>query len=279
LAQFSSDGRTVARYAKWRLGEEDPAGTLWDLNSKELERQVVFPVRPRADDFVVAGRTLISVTVERPVARFAPMEGPATVEWWDLHSPTRRTQCVLEKVVGFRWEPWILFMGPMGARLQSLPGELTLAPDGKTAAAATASPSKIIVWSAVTGKKLQEIRVPEASLGYDYKGFRWHRRFLYAPDGRHLALLNTNGTVQIVRLGDNEEGRLLDHYQRGLVHARGKDYARAIGDFTEVIRLDPNHAWAYQQRGLAYAEQGEQARAKADLDKAFQLDPKLAQKK
>jgi uncharacterized caspase-like protein len=47
------------------------------------------------------------------------------------------------------------------------------------------------------------------------------------------------------------------YYDRGLVYYHKKDYNRAIAEFTQAIRLDPNYADAYTSRGVAYADKGE----------------------
>ena len=46
---------------------------------------------------------------------------------------------------------------------------------------------------------------------------------------------------------------------------------KAIADYTEAIRLDPNLALAYNSRGIAYQKIGEEAKVAADFVKAKQL--------
>jgi len=63
--------------------------------------------------------------------------------------------------------------------------------------------------------------------------------------------------------------------------ARGTAYhfterQRAIADYSEAIRLDPNYALAYHNRGRAYVEKNEHDRAIADYSEAIRLDPKYA---
>jgi WD40 repeat protein len=274
LAQFSADGRMLALYTKWHLVDEEFAGTLWDLSNDNLEKRARFPARPRADGFVLNDQTLTSVTVQR--------DGAANVRLWDLKSNARKKQIDLEQAHEFlghvfhgfndypkqRWGRWEF------ETREDFP--VTLAPDGTTVAAVDKS-STVVIWSAGTGKKLREIRVPWVGPGGHTVSSSGH--LLHAPDGRHVALWNHNGTVYILRLADDGKRPLRACYERGLAHVRERDFARAIDDFTEVIRLDPSHARAYEQRGLAYAEQGKYDRAKADLERAFQLDPKLAEKK
>jgi tetratricopeptide (TPR) repeat protein len=48
---------------------------------------------------------------------------------------------------------------------------------------------------------------------------------------------------------------------------------RAIADYTQAIRLDPNNAVAHRERGVAYFDEGDQDRAKADYTQAIRLDP------
>jgi WD40 repeat protein len=137
----------------------------------------------------------------------------------------------------------------------------------------------LTVWSASTGKKLRRYALPGC------------RQFKLAPDGRHLATANANGTVYILRFRDRavsgqapvrpEQAMRQDvaaSFRRALAHARWKEYDRAIADFSRVIRLDPRHARAYYQRGLLYAEKKDFAQARADLDTAIKLDPQVVDK-
>jgi tetratricopeptide (TPR) repeat protein len=53
-----------------------------------------------------------------------------------------------------------------------------------------------------------------------------------------------------------------------------KDYARALHDLNEAIRLDPNNVDAYFNRSLIYLHEGDVSRQMQDLDIAIRLDPK-----
>ena len=48
-------------------------------------------------------------------------------------------------------------------------------------------------------------------------------------------------------------------------------YDKAVRDYSEAIRLNPNFAMAYKNRGDAYKIQGELDKAKADFAKAEEL--------
>jgi len=62
----------------------------------------------------------------------------------------------------------------------------------------------------------------------------------------------------------------------GLAYVRGKhQYDRAIQDFDQTIRLNPNFAEAFYDRGLAYRVLGQQNLAALDFAKARQLNPNL----
>ena len=60
---------------------------------------------------------------------------------------------------------------------------------------------------------------------------------------------------------------------RGWAYAEKGEYARAIADCNQAIRLDPQYAQAYDTRGYAYAQKGNAGWAMADYDRAIALDP------
>jgi len=67
------------------------------------------------------------------------------------------------------------------------------------------------------------------------------------------------------------------YYNRGIAYHRGEgDLDRAIADYDEAIRLNPNGAMYYNNRAIAYRAKGELDRAIADYDYAIRLDPKHA---
>jgi Tfp pilus assembly protein PilF len=51
------------------------------------------------------------------------------------------------------------------------------------------------------------------------------------------------------------------------------DYAAAIEEYTQAVRLDPNYALAYRNRGRAYASRNNLDRAIADFTEVIRLDP------
>ena len=66
--------------------------------------------------------------------------------------------------------------------------------------------------------------------------------------------------------------RALEHIRRGNRERAIEALEAAIGEYTEAIRLDPEHATAYLLRARAHEEKGDEAKAEADLAKARTLE-------
>jgi len=72
-----------------------------------------------------------------------------------------------------------------------------------------------------------------------------------------------------------KEEQAIDAVHRGEAYFNKGEFDKAIADFTEAIRLNPEYDLAYIVRGLAYSEKGEHGRAITDYTDAIALDPKL----
>jgi hypothetical protein len=62
------------------------------------------------------------------------------------------------------------------------------------------------------------------------------------------------------------------YFDSGLASLIRKEYDKAIGDFTEAIRLEPNNTLAYFNRGLAYDNTGNYEKAVSDYTEAIRFD-------
>ena len=63
----------------------------------------------------------------------------------------------------------------------------------------------------------------------------------------------------------------LAYYNRGVAYTSLQEFERAIADYDESIRLDPQRAEAFRGRAFAYDALGQQARADEDFEEATRL--------
>jgi len=66
------------------------------------------------------------------------------------------------------------------------------------------------------------------------------------------------------------------YYSRGRLYFTQGDYGRALADYGEAIRLDPDYGYAYHGRGVVYSTQGDYEQAIIALDRAIELESDLA---
>jgi len=86
------------------------------------------------------------------------------------------------------------------------------------------------------------------------------------------------GCTQIIERGKREsrKNRSFAYTNRGIAYRKKGEVDRAIADYDEAIKLNPNVAEVYNNRGVAYEKKGEVDRAIADYTKAIALDPNVA---
>src|SRR5215218_1183434 len=68
----------------------------------------------------------------------------------------------------------------------------------------------------------------------------------------------------------------LAYSNRGVEWKAKGDLAKAIADFDEAIKADPEQPAAYNNRGIAYAAAADYDKAIADYDKGVEINPKYA---
>ena len=64
------------------------------------------------------------------------------------------------------------------------------------------------------------------------------------------------------------------YHNRAIELRRDGDYDRAIADYSQAVRLEPEFTGAYAGRGLAHEGKGEIEKAKTDYRKALAVAPK-----
>jgi tetratricopeptide (TPR) repeat protein len=64
-----------------------------------------------------------------------------------------------------------------------------------------------------------------------------------------------------------------DYVIRGNASAKEGAIDKAIGEYNEAIRLDPQYAQAFYNRGIAWYGKGELDKAIKDFNDAIKIDP------
>jgi tetratricopeptide (TPR) repeat protein len=75
--------------------------------------------------------------------------------------------------------------------------------------------------------------------------------------------------------GEEKLGDATAYIRRAVAHGKAGEYDKAVTDFSEAIRLEPNNAVAYRGRGLALCELSQFEKAVSDFTEAIRLDPSV----
>jgi len=65
----------------------------------------------------------------------------------------------------------------------------------------------------------------------------------------------------------------VEFYNRGIAYDDKGQHDRAIEDYNQAIRLNPNYATAFYNRGVSWARKNDLQRALADFKKFSELAP------
>jgi tetratricopeptide (TPR) repeat protein len=84
-------------------------------------------------------------------------------------------------------------------------------------------------------------------------------------------------TALIESGADAKENVAIAFYNRALAYENKEDYERAIADYSEAIRLNPNDADAYFYRSLDRKRKGDNAGAEADMAAAKRINPNIGE--
>jgi formylglycine-generating enzyme required for sulfatase activity/regulator of sirC expression with transglutaminase-like and TPR domain len=83
-------------------------------------------------------------------------------------------------------------------------------------------------------------------------------------------------TIQANQITARRQRLVATYINNGFVFHNDRDYARAIRNYDQAIRLDPHSSEAFIFRGAAYRVQHNFRRAIADLNEAIRLNPRSA---
>src|SRR5215471_19185886 len=85
--------------------------------------------------------------------------------------------------------------------------------------------------------------------------------------------IQIDGCTALINSGAQTPRSLVIAYNnRGNAYMAKGEYDRAVQDYDQSIKLDPNYARAFNNRGVAYQKKGEYDRAINDFDQSIKLN-------
>ena len=103
-----------------------------------------------------------------------------------------------------------------------------------------------------------------ATLAGQTRDENWKRCLDSNPD------LSIGGCTALIQAGQENDSNLAKAFRnRGIAYDDKGEYDRAIQDYDQSIRINPNFADAYSSRGSAYDDKGDYDRALQDYAQAL----------
>ena len=95
-------------------------------------------------------------------------------------------------------------------------------------------------------------------------------------EAKHKAEEVERERLAALKAGEERRHKAFELFSSGKAYLAKDDLDRAIADFDEAIRLNPQYSVAFFNRALAYNRKGDRDRAIADYGEAIRLDPRNA---
>ena len=94
---------------------------------------------------------------------------------------------------------------------------------------------------------------------------------------RHTGILAVTVLALLITTGCSDElSTPQEYFDRGNSHFDDAKFEKAIADYSQAIRIDPEYATAYNNRGLSYHQLGQDEKAIDDYSQAIRIDPEYA---
>jgi len=78
--------------------------------------------------------------------------------------------------------------------------------------------------------------------------------------------------IPVVSFAQNKKD-IQNYIDNGIAYGQKDQYSKAISEFNNVIKIDPNNADAYNNRGLANRHKGNFDQALSDYSKDIKVNP------
>jgi serine/threonine protein kinase len=99
---------------------------------------------------------------------------------------------------------------------------------------------------------------------------------IYSQGKGNNSSVEETASVEAQELASTEQKSAEDFYKEGREKYDKKDYLRAIEDYNQAIKINPDYVLAYISLGLARSDLGDNYKAIEDYNKAIQINPNYA---